>query len=103
MTLDIERSAAVALSFDKVQGLRNLEDTALSLSAYCKGSLQLIQTIKGISEAFFEGPWSLESYKSLLLGFVDDLAVLTSRISSTIELVSSSEQEVIAPVSRADV
>ena len=39
MTLNLQRSAAVTLNFDKVQGLRDLEDAVLSLSAYCKGSL----------------------------------------------------------------
>ena len=88
MTLDLQRSATLTLSFDKVQGLRNLEDTVLSLSANCKGSLRVIETIQTIPEADFQGVWSLESYTTQILGYVENLSVLTSRIGNTINLVS---------------
>ena len=88
MTLDLQRSAAVTLNFDKVQGLRDLEDTVLSLSAYCKGSLRVIEMLRTIPGADFQGMWSLESYIAQLLDYGENLAVLTSRIGNTINLVS---------------
>ncbi|KAK3175305.1 hypothetical protein OEA41_002552 [Lepraria neglecta] len=86
MTLDLKTSAAVTLSFDKVQGLRDLEDTALSLSAHCKSSLRVIEAMRKISGADFQGVWSLNSYNEQLLGYIEDLLVLTSRIGNTIDL-----------------
>ncbi|MCJ1457002.1 hypothetical protein MMC28_007368 [Mycoblastus sanguinarius] len=86
MTLDLQRTAAVILNFDKVQGLRNLEDAVLSLSAYCKGSLRVIETMQKIPEADFQGVWSLESYVAQLVGYIENLSVLTSRIGNTINL-----------------
>lgn len=88
MTLDLKTSAAVTLNFDKVQGLRDLEDTGLSLSAYCKGSLVAIETIRQVPGAGFEGEWSLNQYVSQLSGYIEDLSVLTNRIGNTIDLVS---------------
>jgi hypothetical protein len=88
MTLDLKTSAAVTLNFDKVQGLRDLEDTALSLSAHCKSSLRVVEAMGEISGAGFQGIWSLNSYNEQLLGYIEDLSVLTSRIGNTIDLVS---------------
>lgn len=88
MTLDLKKSAAVTLNFDKVQGLRDLEDAALSLSAFCKGSLQVIGELQEVAEADFQGVWSLKSYRAQLSGYVEDLSVLNSRIKNTIDLVS---------------
>lgn len=86
MTLDLQRSAAVTLNFDKVQGLRDLEDEVLSLSAYCKGSLRVIETLRTIPEANFQGVWSLESHIAQLLDYIENLSVLTSKIGNTINL-----------------
>lgn len=88
MTLDLQRSAAVTLNFDKVQGLRDLEDQVLSLSAYCKGSLRVIETLRTVPEANFQGVWSLESHIAQLLDYIENLSVLTSKIGNTINLVS---------------
>ena len=95
MTLDLKTSAAVTLNFDKVQGLRDLEDTALSLSAHCKSSLRVIEAMREISGADFQGVWSLNSYNEQLLGNIEDLSVLTSRIGNTIDLVSLLECETV--------
>ena len=88
MTLNLKTAADVTLSFDKVQGLRNLEDETLSLSAFCKGSVRVIEEIRGIVGAEAEGIWSLRPYHEQLIGYVEDLAVLTKRIANTIDLVS---------------
>ena len=93
MALDLKTSAAVTLNFDKVQGLRDLEDKALSLSAYCKGSLRIIETMKEISAADFRGVWSISSCSEKLLGYIEDLSVLTNRINNTVDLVSPCECE----------
>lgn len=88
MTLDLKKSAAVTLNFDKVQALRDLEDTALSLSAHCKSSLRVVEAMGEIAGAEFQGIWSLNSYNEQLLGYIEDLSVLTSKIGNTIDLVS---------------
>ena len=88
MTVDIKTSAAVSLNFDKVQGLRDLEDTALSLSAYCKAGSEIIKSLQEISGANFQGIWSLRPFHARLQGDVENLSVLTKRIGNTIELVS---------------
>ena len=87
-TLHLETSAAVTRNFDKVQGLRDLEDAALSLSAHCKSGLELIEKFQQIPGAGFQGVWSLNSYKAQLVGYVENMSVLTNRIGNTIDLVS---------------
>ena len=87
-TLHLETSAAVTRNFDKVQGLRDLEDDALSLSAHCKSSLELIEKLQQIPGTDFQGIWSLDSYKAQLVGYVENMSVLTNRIANTIDLVS---------------
>ena len=87
-TLDLEKPAAVTRNFDKVQGLRDLKDAALSLSAHCKSSLELIERFQKIPSADFQGVWSLDSYKAQLVGYVENVSVLTTRIGNTIDLVS---------------
>ena len=87
-TLHLETSAAVTRNFDKVQGLRDLKDAALSLSAHCKSSLELIEKFQEIPGADFQGVWSLDSYKAQLVGYVENMSVLTSRIGNTVDLVS---------------
>ena len=87
-TLHLETPAAVTQNFDKVQGLRDLEDTALSLSAHCKSSLEIIESVQEIPGADFQGLWSLNSYKAQLVGHVENMSVLTKRIGNTIDLVS---------------
>ena len=87
-TLDLEKSAAVTRNFDKVQGLRDLKDDALSLSAHCKSSLELIDRFQEIPGADFQNVWSLDSYKAQLVGYVENMSVLTSRIGNTVDLVS---------------
>ena len=93
MTVDIKTSAAVSLNFDKVQGLRDLEDTALSLSAYCKAGSEIIKCLQDIPEANFQGIWSLSPFDARLQGHGANLSVLTKRIGNTIELVSAERCE----------
>ena len=89
MTVNIKTSAAVSLNFDKVQGLRDLEDTALSLSAYCKAGSGVIKALQEVPGAEFQGIWSLKPFDARLRGHSEDLSVLTKRIGNTIELVSA--------------
>lgn len=89
MTLNIKTSATVSLNFDKVQGLRDLEDTALSLSAYCKAGSETMQVLQEVAGADFQGTWSLKSFETRLRGHGENLSVLTKRIGNTIELVSA--------------
>ena len=92
MTVDIKVSAAVSLNFDKVQGLRDLEDNVLSLSAYCKAGSKVIEALQGAPGADFQGMWSLEPFNARLQGYAENLLVLTKRISNTIELVSAARR-----------
>lgn len=46
MTLNLDTAAAVALNFEKVQELRNLEDETLSLSGYCKSATSVLEMLK---------------------------------------------------------
>ena len=91
MTVDIKVSAAVSLNFDKVQGLRDLEDTALSLSAYCKAGSEIIEALQEVPGADFQETWSLRPFNARLHGYSEDLLVLTKRINNTIELVSAED------------
>lgn len=91
MTVDIKTSAAVSLNFDKVQGLRDLEDTALSLNAYCKAGSEIIKSLQEIPGANFQGIWSLRPFDARLRGHDENLSVLTKRISNTIDLVSAEQ------------
>ncbi|KAK0514786.1 hypothetical protein JMJ35_002165 [Cladonia borealis] len=91
MTLDLETlqlgtPAAVTQNFDKMLGLRDLQDTSLSLSAHCKSSLEIIEKFQEIPSADFQGVWSLNSYKTQLVGYVENMSVLTKRIGNTIDL-----------------
>ena len=88
MTVDIKTSAAVSLNFDKVQGLRDLKDTALSLSAYCKAGSEIIESLQEVAGADFQGTWSLDLFGTRLRGHSENISVLTQRISNSIELVS---------------
>ena len=88
MTVNIKTSAAVSLNFDKVQGLRDLKDTALSLSAYCKAGSEIIDVLQEVTVADFQGTWSLKPFDTRLRGYGENLSVLTKRIDNTIELVS---------------
>ena len=87
-TLQLGTSAAVTQNLDKVQGMRILEDTATSLSAHCKSSLEIIEKFQEIPGADFQGVWSLDSHKAQLVGYVENLAVLAKRIGNSIDLVS---------------
>ena len=89
MTVDIKTSAAVSLNFDKVQSLRDLEDTALSLSSYCKAGSEIIEALQVVAGAEFQGAWSLKPFNTRLRGHDENLSVLTKRIGNTIELVSA--------------
>ena len=88
MTLNLKTTATVTLNFDKVQALRDLEDTTLSLGAYCKASLGVLEVLKEISQAGFRGAHSLNRYRPELLGYIENVSVLTDRIKITIDLVS---------------
>ena len=87
-TLHLDTPAGVTENFDKMQRLRDLKDTALSLSAHCKSSLEVIEKFQHIPGADFQGVWSLNSYKAQLVGHVENMSVLTNRIGNTIDLVS---------------
>ncbi len=89
MTVNIKTSAAVSLNFDKVQSLRDLEDIALSLSAYCKAGSEIINALQEVPGTDFQGIWSLKQFDAHLRGHTENLSVLTKRISNTIELVST--------------
>ena len=93
MTLDLDTLQLGSPAFDRMQGLRDLQDIALSLSAHCKGSLEIIEKFQEISGAGLQGVWSLNSYKALLVGYVENMSVLTKRIGNTIDLVSLIECE----------
>ena len=94
MTVDIKTSAAVSLNFDKVQGLRDLKDTALSLSAYCKAGSEIIEALQEAGGADFQGTWSLTPFLTRLRGHGENVSVLTERIGNTIELVSAEQRKV---------
>ena len=94
MTVDIRTSAAVSLNFDKVQGLRDLKDTALSLSAYCKAGSEIIEALQEVAGADFQGTWSLDPFLTRLRGYGENVSVLTERIGNTIELVSVEQWKV---------
>ena len=89
MTVDIKTSAAVSLNFDKVQELRDLKDTVLSLSAYCKAGSEIIEALQEVAGADLQGTWALKPFDTRLRGHAENLCVLTKRISNTIELVSA--------------
>ncbi|KAI4163923.1 MAG: hypothetical protein LQ342_002420 [Letrouitia transgressa] len=86
MTLNLEPNI-VGLTFDEVQGLRNLEDTALSLGGYCKSALSIVQRLQSIPETKFEQEWTLQPYSDRLGDFVESLSTLAARINNTIDLV----------------
>ena len=94
MTVEIKTSAAVSLNFDKVQGLRDLKDTALSLSAYCKAGSEVIEALQEVAGADFQGTWSLTPFLTRLRGHCASVSVLTDRIGNTIELVSAEQGKV---------
>ena len=89
MTVNIKTSAAVSLNFDKVQGLRDLKDTALSLNAYCKAASGIIEALQQVPGTNFQATWSLKPLYTRLLGHAENLSVLIKRITNTIELVSA--------------
>lgn len=86
MTLDLE-TAGVSLTFNEVQGLRDLEDRTLSLSGHCKSALCVTQRLQKVPGAGFEYPWVLEPYSDRLSDFMESLSALTARINNTIDLV----------------
>ena len=89
MTVDIDTTAAVKLNFDKVQSLRDLRDTALSLSAYCKAGSEIIEALQEIAGTGFQGAWSLKPFDTRLRGHDETLSVLTKRAGNATELVSA--------------
>ena len=91
MTEDIKTSVAVSLNFDKVQGLRDLKDTALSLSAYCRAGSEIIEALQEVAGAGFQGTWSLNPFLTRLRGHGENVSVLTERIGNSIELVSAKQ------------
>lgn len=88
LTLDLKTTAAVSLSFDKVQSLRDLHDVVLSLSAFCGSSLNVLKMLDNIQEADLQGEYSLSSYYVQLCEYEESLSVLGNRIRGAIELVS---------------
>ncbi len=88
ITLDLKTVTADSQGFDKVQELRDLKDDALSLSAFCKASQDVIKTLKEVPESGLEGIWDLGPFDVRLEGFKQNLSILSSRISNSIDLVS---------------
>lgn len=87
LTLDLRTTAGVGLNFDQVQSLRHLQDTVLSLSPFCHGSLDVIKTLESIHNATFSGIYSLNCFFEQLRGYDKSLSVLSSRIHIAIDLV----------------
>jgi hypothetical protein len=86
MTLDLEIDE-VGLTFDEVQGLRNLEDRALSLKGHCNGAVAVTQRLQKIAGAGLKHEWALEPYSDRLSDFGESLLALMARIKNTIDLV----------------
>lgn len=86
MTLDLEIDD-VGLTFDEVQGLRDLEDRALSLKGHCNGALAVTRRLQKIVGVGLEHEWALEPYSDRLSDFVESLLALMARINNTIDLV----------------
>lgn len=86
MTLNLEPNI-VGLTFDEVQGLRDLEDTALSLGGYCKSALSIVQRLQSIPDTKLEQEWTLQPYSDRLGDFIESLSALVARINNTIDLV----------------
>lgn len=86
MTLDLEIDG-VGLTFDEVQGLRHLEDRALSLKGHCNAAFAVTQRLQKIAGARLEHEWALEPYSDRLSDFVESLLALMARINNTIDLV----------------
>lgn len=86
MTLDLA-TVGVGLTFDEVQGLRDLEDRTLSLKGHCKGALCVTQRLQKIPGAGLEHEWALEPYSDRLDDFMESLLALKDRINNTIDLV----------------
>ena len=86
MTLDLEIDD-VGLTFDEVQGLRDLEDRALSLKGHCTGAHAVTQRLQKIVGAGLEHQWALEPYSDRLNDFGESLLALIARINNTIDLV----------------
>ena len=89
MTVDIKTSAMISLNFDKVQVLRDLKDTVLSLSGYCKAGSEIVEALQEVAGADFQGTWALRPFNMRLRGYGENLRVLTKRINNAIELVSA--------------
>lgn len=86
MTLDLE-TVDGGLTFDEVQGLRDLEDRTLSLIGHCKGALCVTQRLQEIPGAGLERDWALDPYSDRLSDFMESLGALIARINNTIGLV----------------
>lgn len=60
-------------------------DDALALSAYCSGDLKVVETLK--QQTSMASSQHLEPYEALLLGYIESLTLLQSRICNILDLV----------------
>lgn len=87
MTLEIDAPNA-NLTFNEVQGLRELEDKSLALSGHCKSGLSVLQALQDLPDSGLDHEWTLQPYCDRLRDYSDSLSALTARICSTIDLVN---------------
>ena len=88
-TLKIDTPAAVSLKFDTVQDLRDVEDDTHSSIGHCKSALKVAKMLEAIPDNQLKEEWSLATYVDRLSGFTESLPILTTKISNSIELVST--------------
>lgn len=60
----------------------------LSLSAFCEGSLKVLEALNQIEAVKLKGLYDLNQFSTQLHGFVDSLSALASRIWNAIDLVT---------------
>lgn len=86
MTLDLEKVGG-SLTFDEVQGLRDLQDKTLLLIGHCKSALRVTRRLQEIPGAGLERDWTLEPYSDRLSDFIESLRAFIARVNNTIDLV----------------
>ena len=70
-----------------VQSLRDLHDIILTLGAFCKGNIKVIETLESIQGFHFDGEYSLKPFSAQLVGNIESLSVFGNRARNAIELV----------------
>ena len=87
-TLDVNKPGANSLKFDNVQDLRDLEDDTHSSNGHCKSAVKVAEMLETIPSSGLTGEWSLATSLDRLRDYNNNLPILTSKISNSIELVS---------------